>query len=241
MIALIVGFGLLVGRFRILSRLIHWLSDFSGMDWSPLFLLTLSLDPHAQRIYLLSLLNRMSEGLIVMCLVSGLGELFGFRHRWLILIYVAVVMAALLYLTGRIKAQQGVLLERLQRFLYFYEMSLMRGTHQYLALREADQRTGLFEHYETVAGYIRASNQMYSHIPWMVIKKMAILLERNQTFSNEDLSGVFLELGQELHQRYAQAERLKLERRENLMLLPMTINMLLMIMYLIAPFIRELF
>lgn len=116
----------------------------------------------------------------------------------------------------------------------------MNGSHQYRALREATDRTGLFEHYETVNQYIDAANQLYSFVQWMVIKKMAILLERNQSFSNEDLTVEFVELSQEVYQRYAQGERLKLERRENLMLIPMTFNMLLMITYLIAPFVKEL-
>lgn len=241
MIGLGIGLALLVTRFRLLSKMIRWISRLPGMDWSPLFLLTLSLDPNAHQIYLLNLLNRLCEGLIILGLISGFSQLFGFETSFLAIFSVAAVMGVLLYLTGRIKAQQGVLLERLQRFVYFYEMELMRGTHQYLALREADRRTGLLEHYETVPAYINAVNQMYSYVPWMVIKKLAILLERNLAFSDEDLSVEFIELSQELHTRYAQGERLKLERRENLMLLPMTINMLLMIMYLIAPFIRELF
>lgn len=241
MILTFIGLLLLVVRFHVLASGINWLSTKSSFDWDWLFYLTLSLDRNLQRIYLIHLTNRLIEGFIVLSLLSGIGSIMGFSSNWGVVIGLMIIIGLFGNMTRRIKRQQHVLLERLQRFLYFYEMSLMRGTHQYLALREADSRTGLFDHYETVSEYIEGANQLYSFVPWMVIKKMAILLERNQSFSNEDLTVDFIELSQEFHQRYAQMERLKLEQRENMMLLPMSLNMLLMILYLIAPFLGELF
>ena len=240
MILIFLGLILITIRYRLLSQVLGLISRMPAMDRSLLFHLTLSLDQNIHRIYLMNLLNRLLECLIIIFLSAGVGQLFGFSLRWLLLFIVLAVIGSLLHLSQQIKSQHARLLERLQRFLFFYEMSLMNGSHQYRALREATDRTELFEHYETVNQYIDAANQLYSFVQWMVIKKMAILLERNQSFSNEDLTVEFVELSQEVYQRYAQGERLKLERRENLMLIPMTFNMLLMITYLIAPFVKEL-
>lgn len=237
--ALAAGLGLLLLRWQILARLVRGVSR-RRFDRSLLFQLTLSLDENTQQIYLMHVLNRLLEGLIVLLMVSGISRRLGFSAGWTGLAGGVGLSGGLIYLSSRMKRGQDELLSRLQRFLFFYEMALMRGDHQYLALREADQRTGLFDHYQTVADYIEAFNQLYGYLPWMAIKKLAILLERNQFFSNEDLTLDFVELAQELHQRYAQTEKIKLERRENLMLIPMSLNLLLMIGYLIAPFIREL-
>lgn len=239
MIYLFLGFILLLGRFRFLTSIVTTLSRFDKMNWEMLFLLTLSLDRNTQRVYLLNMINRLLEGLIVMCLIMGIANLVGGEVKWLGLLAIGITTLFILSRLNRMKQNQGVLLTRLQSFLYFYEMELMKGSHQFLALREADRRTQVFGHLATVEAYIEASNQLYVFVRWMVIKKMAILFERNRTFSNQDLTTDFIQLAQELHQRFAQGERLRLERRENLMMIPMMLNMLLMMLYLIAPFIQD--
>lgn len=241
MIFLVVGLGLLISRFYLMTRVLSVIARFHELHWDWLFLVTLSLDRNAQRVYLISLLNRTLEGLIVLCLIGGVSTLIGGELRWLWLVASFIISFLITRLLGKMKHNQTILLKRLQNFLYFYEMELMKGTHQFLALREADRRTQIFGHLEHVTAYIEATNQLYVHVRWLVVKKMSILLERNQTFSNQDLTGDFVQLAQELHQRFAQGERLRLERRENLMMVPMMLNMILMMLYLIAPFLKDFF
>lgn len=238
MLALVLVGVLLVLRYRFVGKLMRWIEHWPAMDWGPLFLLTLSFERSVQALYLIQQLNAGLEIIIIGLLASVSLSYFG-AAGWAGLSLIMIIIVRGLRLLQQLKNQQAVLLERLKQFLYYYEMALMRGQHQYLALREADQRSGLFQHYADVDQYIAACNQLYSYAQWMVIKKLAILLQRHQSFSNADLSGEFMELARELHQRYVQNQRLKLERRENLMLLPMTLNMLLMILYLVLPFIRD--
>lgn len=238
MIYLILGLVLLLGRYHLLARIVSRFSRSPRMNRDLLFFLTLSLDQNTQRLYLLNLLNRLLEGVVILLLSYGAGRWFA-QTAWLGLLSVFGIFLFVVSLMNRVKLHQAILLERFQNFLFFYEMELMKGSHQYVALRSADRRTNLFGHLEDVPSYIAATNELYSHLRWMVVKKMAILLERNQTFSTQDLSGDFVQLAHELHLRYAQDERMRLERRENQMIIPMMLNMLLMMLYLISPFIKE--
>lgn len=206
---------------------------------SLLYQLTLELDESSQQMYL----HRQLQEWIDVCAILWMAGALCEAMRWS---YTLPVVLSGLYFSLRIlsyvqtlRFNQTILIERLNDFLYAYELSLMRGNHQIKALESANDQAVLVRHSSLVSDYNAQFQKIYTSMKWVVIKKMTLLIERNQHFSSDHLSLEFMEISTELYERYVKGKRLSLERKENAMLIPMLLNMLLMILYIVTPFLLD--
>lgn len=204
-----------------------------------LYQLTLELDTKAQLMYLHQQLQEWVDLCAVALALAGVCQLLSWPYRIVWIVAGLYTSLRILSYVQRIRARQTELIERLNDFMYYYELSLMRGNHQIKALESANEHATVVEFSVQTADYIQNFQKMYTHMKWVVIKKMTLLIERNQQFSSDHLSLEFMEISTELYERFVKGKRLTLERKENAMLIPMFLNILLMIMYIVAPFLYD--
>lgn len=223
------------------SKFLHWLfqrlcasmSHIEGI----LYQLTLELDPRAQQLYLHHQLQEWVELCTITLLLTAACQVLSWPYTAPGVFAGIYVSLRILSYVQRIRFNQTLLIERLNDFMYYYELSLMRGNHQIKALESANEHARVVDFTHQVSEYIQNFQKMYTHMKWVVIKKMTLLIERNQQFSSDHLSLEFMEISTELYERFVKGRRLSLERKENAMLIPMFLNMLWMIMYIVAPFL----
>lgn len=234
MIGLFAFAGLQLAR----GRVFHYLSALfarrgpKGRDL--LFSLSYSTRESVHELMLLSWMLRVWEALSIAALsapvLEGTYVLGGLGFA---------LLFALLRLSAKMRAHHLRLIREMSSFVFRYEMALLGGSNQYHALREASQGLSLFEAQEDVDGYIEELGRLFTASKWMAIKKVIILLERGKHFTGESLSMEFEQVSSELFERYSRSQRLELEKRENLILLPMSANMLIMMVYVVVPFLTE--
>lgn len=154
-----------------------------------------------------------------------------------------VFVIILKVLSSKRKKEQMMhqLIDEINDFMFVYEMNLLKGMNQSNALRFALEASKLRDPTPEPEEVVLYFESIYSHAKWMVIKKISILIERNQHFSKEDLTMEFTDVTKELFERYYRMKKLEIERLENHALIPMTLNLILMIGYMVIPFIIEFF
>lgn len=160
----------------------------------------------------------------------------------------AIIMGIVLYIFLKIMGlkrkkdrKMHELIDEVNDFMFIYEMNLLKGMNQANSLRNALEASKLRAPTSEPEVVIDFFEQVYSYAKWMVIKKISILIERNQYFSKEDLSMEFTDVTKELFERYYRMKKLEIEKLENKALIPMTLNLMLMIGYMVIPFIIEFF
>ncbi|HHX04074.1 MAG TPA: hypothetical protein GX733_07280 [Tissierellia bacterium] len=204
-----------------------------------LFRLTYSTQESVHELFLFSWVMRLIDMGSVFLLSAGLLTLLDISTGYILGAFCFTLLAGLLKLHSRVQQNQHRLIEEMSSFVFRYEMALLGGQNQYLAIREAAKSLALFDAKEDVEGYAQELEKLFQASKWMVIKKVIILLERGKHFTGESLSMDFAQVSSELFERYARAKKLELEKRENLILLPMSANMLIMIIYVAVPFLAE--
>ncbi len=204
-----------------------------------LFALSYSTQESVHELFLLEWTMRLMDWLSILFLAVGVSGLIGISAGYALGGLSFALIAGLLRLGSLVQKNQHRLIEELSSFVFRYEMALLGGRNQYLAIREASKTLALFETSEDVDGYSEELERLFLASKWMVIKKVIILLERGKHFTGESLSMDFAQVSSELFERYRRAKKLELEKRENLILLPMSANMLIMIIYVIVPFLME--
>ncbi|WP_459128671.1 hypothetical protein [Guggenheimella bovis] len=205
------------------------------------FLLTNTLVSGWNESYIVHLLCKLSQALELLLLLLTVAS-FVKELAWIaILTGVFFVLFVFLMISERQKKSELLLIEKINRHLFIYELSLLRGKHQLQALNEAISSQVIFAPIREVDEHLKDLEHLYNLTRWIVVKKISILIEKNKTFTTRDLSLDFISLSEDIHNRYYRIKKIELERKENLMMIPMMFNMLLMIIYLVSPFISMFF
>ena len=105
--------------------------------------------------------------------------------------------------TRRIKIakDKSRLTEELGQFIFFYELYLIQGENQLQALNRASSRIGVFLGAESLEDHLDNFQRLFTYTKWLVVKRLAILIERAKHFSQEDLTMDFVEISDELLER----------------------------------------
>lgn len=209
----------------------------SGRDI--LFALSYSTQENMHELFLFDWAMKSIDWASALFLGLGVSAILGISSGYALGVLSFVLMGGLVRLSSIMQKNQHRLIEEMSSFIFRYEMALLGGRNQYLAIREATRAIALFDVKEDVDGYVKELEELFLASKWMVIKKIVILLERGRHFSGESLSMDFAQVSSELFERYRRAKKMELEKREHLILLPMSANMLIMIIYLVFPFISE--
>lgn len=218
---------------------------FSVIDRDPAFLSILffyptqSIDEHRWKIAAYELIDKNLLYLLVL-----LGSLFiaQWMHLsstliyglYLILIIIQVARWYTLYQEGMIE-----LIEQLHQYVFIYEQHQLIGDHLFLALDSAKRELHFINYTSSTQEYREELDQLFKLSRWVVIKRISLLIDRNEKFGSQELSYLFLDINDELSQKYQQMKQLRLEKSENMMLLPMMVNLIAMVLYMMSPFLVE--
>ena len=116
----------------------------------------------------------------------------------------------------------------------------MQGENQLRALQKSTSYFPLLHFEERVQDYLEQFQKLFYYTKWLVIKRLVILVEKGSHFTQRDMSMEFAQIADELFSRHYQDKKLQAEKVENLILLPMIVDLLIMVFYLLSPFLGEL-
>ncbi len=148
-----------------------------------------------------------------------------------------IIIISIVRLISRINKSKLLLVEQLSDFIFAYEFELLKGNAQLNSLIEAIKRIDFIDISSDVDGFIKSFNSLFRYSKMLVVKRISILIERNKIFTTANLSMEFIEVGDEINVRFYNRKKVEMEKKENLILIPMIGNMLIMMLYSISPFL----
>lgn len=229
-----------LNKLRIISFFQGFLADRRSLWQDQLFYLAYSLDEAYQDLLLTKALYLAYQFVFIMILFYQLALLKGWDPGLLSLAIFILLVFLLVSLSSRIAKNKSRLTEELGQFIFFYELYLIQGENQLQALNRASSRIGVFLGAESLEDHLDNFQRLFTYTKWLVVKRLAILIERAKHFSQEDLTMDFVEISDELFRKTYYDKKLQAEKIENLILLPMVGDLLAMIIYIVSPFIGSL-
>ncbi len=236
MIYIIIIILLLLIKRRLLI-IIYNLLEKSIIDAKIIYYYIRSLNEKKAGVFLYNELNDFFN-IIIFSLIANFigGSILGYTYLGIIL---GVIMSfyKIAKIIKAVDTAKSELLEELNKFLFIYEMEQITGSNLFNAINTSVREISYIEIKTTVDEYITEFEKLFKLTKWVVIKRIIILIEQNKNFTSRELGLSFLNVSDELSKKYYERKKLELEKKENLMLLPMSINLVLMILYLLSPFI----
>ncbi len=240
MILIILIFLLIFFKRKILEMLFEKLSKRNYL-FSFMYFYIRSMNENKLKISIYMLINEFVNLVIFSFISATITELFfndkaiGFVFGILIIFFKGVAVIK------RVEEGKAILLEELNSFLFVYEMEQITGSNILNTITFASDSIGYVEVKNSVEEYILEFEKLFILTKWIVIKRIIILIQKNINFTGKDMNILFLDVSDELSKKYYEKKKMDYEKKENLMLIPMSINLVLMILYLISPFVLNFF
>ncbi len=236
MIYIFFAIVLLVFKRNIIASL-YALFEKSISEAKIIYFHTRSLNEKKACLYLYELLNDISNILIFIFLSNYFVKIItGYEYTGFIIGFI-IILFKIVRIIKSVDDSKSELLEELNKFLFIYEMEQITGSNLFNAIRTSTKEISYIEVRDDLDGYISQFDKLFKLTKWVVIKRIIILIEQNKNFTSRELGLNFLNVSDELSNKYYERKKLELEKKENLMLLPMSLNLILMILYLLSPFI----
>ncbi len=198
---------------------------------------TRSLNDKKASLYLYDLLSDLINIIIFASIANYFTQrIMGYKYLGLF-IGLMIILIKLVRMIKSVDRAKSELLEELNKFLFIYEMEQIIGSNLFNAISVSAKEISYIEVRDNIDDYIIEFEKLFKLTKWVVIKRMIILIEQNKNFTSRELGLNFLNVSDELSNKYYERKKLELEKKENLMLIPMSINLVLMIFYLLSPFI----
>ncbi len=229
-----------LGRGKFLLSITKLFSYAREMMEDVLFYLTYSLETEVHELYLQKWCYQMYQFLLSLLFTSFLLKHLGLGRRILVPLSFLFLLLLIALLLGKLQEGKSRLIRELGNFVFYYELFLMQGENQLQALNRARKELGFLSLEESVEDYMLQFNRLFYHSKWLVVKRFVILLDKGMHFTQRDMSLEFAQLSDELFNRHHQDRKLQAEKIENLMLFPMIGDLLIMVLYLLSPFIGEM-
>ena len=204
-----------------------------------MLMITYSTDPDEGRMKLLMVAGDIYEafavGLLFSAVTSMIFDMGG--------MYVLALVLPGVVLNKRVISPHGRnrirLLEETGDFLHSLEMLIAKGENVRNALGESVKSYGFYKPDENKdAGQV--IDGLYDVTGEVIFRKISLIIDRLSLFEDEDISLEFLGISEEVSRIYFEERMLGAEKRENEMLIPMVLNMVLMIVSLLTPFLIEM-
>ncbi len=196
-----------------------------------------SLNEQKACIFLYNELNDVFNIVIFSVIGSYVGKSILGYHYLGVFLGVMVLFYKVVKVIKGVDVAKSELLEELNKFLFIYEMEQITGSNLFNAIRISTSEISYIEPQIAIDDYIKEFDRLFKLTKWVVIKRIVILIEQNKNFTSRELGLAFLNVSDELSNKYYERKKFELEKKENLMLLPMSMNLVLMILYLLSPFI----
>ena len=177
----------------------------------------------------------------VAILASALFNLIHFFENLFLYLVITTLIFKLFKLYQMYLKSQVELISELEILIFKYEQYQIMGMHPIKSLNYASENLSFIRAQDSMRGYIREFDEIFMFTKISIVRKISMLIKRNQTFTSKELDDVFYDISQDIHQKIKAIKKVELEKRENAMLVPMVVNMIFMIVYLISPFLVVFF
>lgn len=185
----------------------------------------------------IKLIYRFYQSLISLLISAAICRYFGVSIQTIVVFAFIVILVILIRMSSSIEKNKARLVKDLSQFIFLYELYLIQGENQLQALNKASNSIKAIEPAESVDEYLENFQKLFFYTKWLVVKRIVILLERGMHFTQMDMSMDFAQISDELFRRNYQERKLRSEKLENLMLLPMVGDLLVMVLYIVSPFL----
>lgn len=205
-----------------------------------LFYYSYSTNKVEHELVITKLIYHIYQFLISILFSMGLCHYLGISFQIIVLLIVMGILFLGAKFSSTMEENKARLVKDLSRFVFFYELYLIQGENQLQALNKASVFISSIDPAENVEEYFENFQKLFFYTKWLVIKRIVILLERGMHFTQKDMSMDFAQISDELFRRNYQERKLRSEKIENLMLLPMVGDLLIMVLYIVGPFLGEM-
>ncbi|NLY36445.1 MAG: hypothetical protein GX046_04335 [Tissierellia bacterium] len=202
-----------------------------------LFYFSYSLNPKDYEFITIQWIYRLYQFLISLLISSALCRYFGISIQIVVVFALIVFLIILFSISSVVEKNKSRLINDLSRFVFIYELYLIQGENQLQALNKAAVSIQAMGPARSVEEHWENFQKLFSYTKWLVVKRIVILLERGMHFTQMDMSMDFVQISDELFRRSYQDRKLRSEKLENLMLLPMVGDLLVMVLYIVSPFL----
>ncbi len=205
-----------------------------------LFYFSYSMEEKMQLLLLDIFLYKAYQILMVILLVGSLISYMnlGFQS-FLYLLFIGLLLI-FIYINSEIRENKVRLAMDLNRFLFIYELFLIQGENQFNALNKALEGNEIIPPAESVEDHLDSFQRLFKFTKWLIVKRIVILIEKTRHFSQRDMSMDFAQISDELFRKTYHDRKLEAEKVENMMLFPMIGDLLIMIIYVVSPFLGSL-
>lgn len=202
-----------------------------------LFYYTYSMEKSVYEFTATKVLYRSYQLSISLVVSAALFRYFGLSPQMIFFFAFLFLLIIVAMLSSTMEKNKSRLVQDLSQFVFYYELYLIQGENQYHAMEKASQSLQVLGPAETVEEYLMNFHKLFSYTKWLVVKRIVILLEKGRHFTQRDMSMDFAQISDELFRRIYQDRKLRSEKLENLMLLPMVGDLLVMVLYIVSPFV----
>lgn len=228
---------LLFFRGSILQKAKNFLFTKLGYVDELVFYFSYSMNQIDHEFLIIKLVYRFYQFLICLLISAFLCGYLGVSLQSIAIFAFIVFLLVLVRLSSVIGKNKNQLVKDLSRFVFLYELYLIQGENQLQALNKAAGAIKALGPALSVEEYLESFQRLFFYTKWLVVKRIVILLERGMHFTQRDMSMDFVQISDELFRRNYQDRKLRSEKLENLMLLPMVGDLLVMVFYIVSPFL----
>lgn len=205
-----------------------------------LFYISRSMDRDFHLLIIDKLVYSCYQLVLVFIIVVSLAGPLGIDFKTLVYILIFLLVLLIIYANSLMTKNRVLLARELSRFIFLYELFLIQGDNQFKALFRACDELKVIPAGLCVEDYLDSFQELFRYTKWLVVKRITILIERSRHFTQKDMSMEFVQISDELFRKTYHDRRLEAEKIENMMLLPMIGDLLIMIVYVISPFLGSL-
>lgn len=223
----------------IILKLIFFYDRYSNRLKEILFYFACTINSKKNRLFIVDIIIKLYTLVLSFLIINILMKILQIKFIYLILIVILGITVTLSNAISRIQKTKVLLIEDISKFVFKYELELLRGQNQISSLKEASGNISFIDIYSDVDEYIDSFNELFRLSKLMLIKRLSLIIERNKMFTTQKLSLEFLELNEDIFDRYYRNKKIEIEKKENLIILPMIGNMIAMMIYAVSPFVMK--
>lgn len=237
MITLILLFLLMLFKNKLINIIFTFVIKKKELFITFIFMSLYTIDDASIELFVLNFIKKVLEVIIILLLSLVISRFLNLSYLFITFFILMFVFFKISKFMSNYEKNQYKLLNELSQFIFIYEQKQIVGLNLYNALDSACRVVGLIRYSNSVDNYVSEFEKLFVLSRWVVVKRIVLLIEKNNSFASSELSLSFLDISEQISKKYSERKKLNVEKKENLLLFPMMINMIFMILYLIFPFL----